>query len=235
MRRVEFAAEEIYHVYNRGVEKRDVFLSAADYQRFVYSLVVCNSKKPVLNSQFHYRGLASIQKLVPTDLVVDVLAFCLMPNHYHLLLRQRVERGISVLMQKAGTAYTMYFNTKYARVGALFQGVYKARRIPRDGDLHAVSKYIHLNPLDLIDSAWKERGVRNRQRARRFLREYPWSSFGDHTGTTQRYPFLVNTQSLAPFLLVGREYAAFVERWSLDDARVVAPYAIDASIEVRPR
>lgn len=234
MRIVESAAGEIYHVYNRGVEKRNVFLSNADFQRFLYSLVVCNSKKPVLNSQFYYRGFTSIEKLVPTDPVVDVLAFCLMPNHYHLLLRQRVERGISLLMQKAGTAYTMYFNTKHERVGALFQGVYRARRIHHDDALLVVSRYIHLNPLDLMDPTWKERGVRNRQRARRYLREYPWSSFGDHAGTAQRYPFLVNTQSLAPFLPVGREYAAFVERWSLDDAQVVAPYAID-SIEVRPR
>ena len=128
-----FANNELYHVYNRGVEKRNLFMDEADYSRFVHNLYDFNDHSPVLNVKYYFdQQSRTVQSRVlkgrkePRKLLVDILVFTLMPNHFHMLLRQKRENGISRFMQKLGTGYSMYFNKKYERVGALFQGKFKA-------------------------------------------------------------------------------------------------------------
>src|SRR3989338_6454859 len=111
MQRPIFANDEIYHVYNRGVEKRDVFIHEKDYFRFIHNLFEFNDTAPAENT--YYRNvyevrLHKIEK--PKECLVEILSFCLMPNHYHLMLRQKVENGITKFMRKIGTGYTNYFN-----------------------------------------------------------------------------------------------------------------------------
>jgi len=135
MKRPEFASEEIYHVYNRGVEKRDVFLNEWDYTRFIHGLFEFNDTHPAISSNVKLSARHRAQELSNTklqpypevqprgeveppdkrELLVDILAFCLMPNHFHLLLQQKRDNGIVKFMQKLGTGYTMYFNKKYDR------------------------------------------------------------------------------------------------------------------------
>ncbi|MFH0791854.1 MAG: transposase [bacterium] len=120
-------------------------------------------------------GLTSVTR----EKLVEVLAFCFMPNHIHLLLRQIKDRGISLFMQKVGTGYASYFNTKNNRKGHLFQGKFKAVHIKDDSQLMTIFSYIHTNPLSLLDSGWKENGVSNLNKAMSFLEEYRWSSYID--------------------------------------------------------
>ena len=168
MRNLIFVNGEYYHVYNRGIEKRDVFLDDRDYFRFLISIresnhlgVVDLSDIPDPVNQFRE---AEKRKAKP---LVDLVCYCLMPNHFHLILRQVENRGISKFMQKLCTAYTMYFNKKYKRTGVLFQGPYKAKRIDGDQYLLQLSRYIHLNPLDLSDGEEQET---------EFIKNYKWSS-----------------------------------------------------------
>ena len=127
MTRFPPATDEYYHVFNRGVDKRTVFEDNDEYRYFVHLLYVLNTNQQSHNTLRNFtahieRGSTSINR---GERVVDLVAFCLMPNHFHLLLRQRVENGISKYMQKVGTGYTMYFNERHERSGALFQGRYK--------------------------------------------------------------------------------------------------------------
>lgn len=129
----QFVENSCYHLYNRGVEKRTIFIDAQDYHTFQKYLKEYLS--PELGTDPH-----SLSK------EVDLLAFCLMPNHYHLLVRQYTIYGITKLIRAVCTNYSMYFNKKYDRVGTLFQGRYKAVLIENDRYLLHLSRYIHLNP-----------------------------------------------------------------------------------------
>jgi len=102
-----------------------------------------------------------------------------MPNHFHILLKEVKENGISLFMQKLQTAYTMYFNKKYDRSGGLFQGTFKAKFLNKDNYLKYIFAYINLNPISLIDSDWKENGINNLRKAEQYLAEYKYSSYID--------------------------------------------------------
>jgi len=227
MRKTLFAEGEYYHVYNRGVDKRDVFTDRKDYERFLFHLYACNDTHSLLNTKFHYRGLASIgtreKNRVP---LVSIVCFCLMPNHFHLLLRQEKQRGIPTFLQKVGTAYTMYFNTRHDRSGSLFQGPYRSIHVPDDRYFLPLSRYIHLNPLDLHQAQWKKYGVKNRAGARRWLAEYPWSSYSAYTSTNQ-FPGLLALNPLGQMFRTTQEYRKYVESWSGKDLRRVSSLTIE--------
>ncbi len=229
MRKVQLAVGEYYHVYNRGVEKRDIFVAPRDYERFLYHLFSCNDTSPLLNSQFHYRGLASIKAKAMVDRrnrLVDIVCFCVMPNHFHLLLCQRLEDGISKFMQKIGTAYTMYFNTKQQRSGSLFQGTFKVKHINQDIYLKHLTRYIHLNPLEFFEPQWKDKGVVNIDGAVKYVREYPWSSYADFVGGN-RYDFLLNPDIIKKSYASTEEYERFIEDWTDKDKEFLGDYAME--------
>lgn len=140
----EFAEQQYYHVYNRGVEKRKIFLDEQDYtvflgllKRYLAVEEPKNKEQEVNNNRHTFPKIYS---------EVRVLSYCLMPNHFHLLLYQTSKDGVQKLMRRIATSYSMYFNSRYDRVGSLFQGPYKASMINKDSYLQHVSRYIHLNP-----------------------------------------------------------------------------------------
>lgn len=166
MRKTPFVNEEYYHVFNRGVEKRDIFSGDADYRRFSLSLLLVNSDdagrmkrwQDFRSAHSHATLAAFLASDTPKpdfgsdpksgfgeERIVDVVAYCLNPNHYHLLLRQKKERGIERFMQRLGTGYTKYFNAKYDRSGVLFQGKFRASHIDSDEYLLRVLVYIDCN------------------------------------------------------------------------------------------
>ena len=137
----EFAAGEFYHIYNRGVGKMDIFIDEEDYKFFISRLV--ESVHPEFS-----RDLKNIprRKLLP-EKSFDLIAYCLMPNHYHLLIEQMGNLSISLLISKVCTSYSMYFNKKYKRVGSLFQDIFKSVRVEDNEQLLWLSAYIHNNPV----------------------------------------------------------------------------------------
>lgn len=143
----------IYHLYNRGVEKRQIFLDDQDYNIFLRFIEELLSLPPDLKSikkDFIFKGSTFIGiPRHPLNLYkqIELLAFCLMPNHFHLLIKQNSSKIMKQFMQSLCTRYSMYFNKKYKREGSLFQGIYKAILVTDEPYLLHLSRYIHLNPL----------------------------------------------------------------------------------------
>lgn len=232
MRKVQFAEGEYYHIFNRGVERRKIFCSKSDYRRFLFDLYACNDVQSLDNVARGYRGLASVKmfdtKRKHRKPFVSILCFCLMPNHFHLLLRQHRENGVPRFMQKLSTAYTMYFNTKHDRVGALFQGTYRAVHIKDEDYLTHLSRYIHLNPLELHSPQWKKRGVRSPLKAKAFLQEYPWSSYADYLGYNI-YPTILDRDLLREIVGKTTQYKNFTEEWAdLQGLEEISPLVTEA-------
>lgn len=192
MERPKFVNGYLYHLYNRGVEKRDVFQKEKDYIRFIGDLYEFNDIKPsVLNIG---RRLLEVRLLtVRVKPLVEILAFCLMPNHYHLLVRQKEKDGITEFMRKLGTGYTNYFNLRYDRVGPLFQGKFKAVLLEKEAHLTHLPHYIHLNPLDLSLPEWRDQKIKNIKEALRILNKYPWSSLHVYLGKKTLLPLIEPT------------------------------------------
>lgn len=140
MARKKFEYNNFYHIYNRGVEKRNIFMDDEDRSMFMHHLFALNNKKSLTNLPKNRK------QEIDREPLVKIHAFCLMDNHYHLLLQEITEDGISKFMQKIGTGYTMFFNKKYQRTGALFQGKFKYKHIATDGHMNYILDYIHLNP-----------------------------------------------------------------------------------------
>ena len=177
-RKIKFAPDEYYHIYNRGVEKRKTFLNKSDYMRFLELLHLCNRKESVVT-----RLIPEKDRFVDRAGVhlVSIGAYALMPNHFHLLIRANDDNGITEFMRKVTTGYTMYFNKKYQRVGPLFQGVFKAEHVDSDEYLKYLYSYIHLNPAKIIDSEWRKH-IREKgdNKLLEFVRSYPYSSYDDY-------------------------------------------------------
>ncbi len=209
-RKVHFAVGEYYHVYNRGVEKRDVFLEQADYGRFLKSLFIANSSKSILSRFAKGKELSEINR---EEVLTSIGVYCLMPNHFHLLLKEVAEGGISNFMSKLTTSYAKYFNTKYERVGPLFQSRFKAEHISRDEHLKYLFAYIHLNPVSLIDPKWKEDGVRDIEKAKNYIANYKYSSYQDYINLQREERLILTKKSFPEYFTSSPIFESFIEDW----------------------
>ncbi len=168
---VVFANSQFYHVFNRGVERRTIFTNKREYQRMTDTLWYYRHTHLSMTLSAYFalgieaREVMSAKLNRDTEHLVSILASCLMPNHFHLLVCQHTNYGIQKFMANIQNSYTKFFNTKHKRVGPLLQGTFKAVRIETDEQLLHVSRYIHLNPVTSFL-------VPDEQ-----LLSYPWSSF----------------------------------------------------------
>src|SRR3989338_1524711 len=195
----------LFHLLNRGVDKRKIFLDDKDCLRFIHDLFEFNDTAPA-DANFHRHpqqmmdiGRPSFEKKRRgRKLLVQIHTFCLMPNHYHLLVSPIVENGIPQFMKKLNMGYAKYFNERHKRSGALWQGKYKA--VPIKGDPHFswIPYYIHFNPLDLVMPDWRGRGIKNPKEAARYLETYRWSSHLDYLGK-KNFPSLTQREFLLDF------------------------------------
>src|SRR3989344_979129 len=155
IRKVDLVEGEYYHIYNRGNSKQNIFLDKEDYFRFISLLYISNTSESFNLYDLSRSSNFSVYEIDKTDILVHIGAFCLMPNHFHVLITQMEENGISKFMQKLSTAYSMYFNKKYKRTGCLFEGKFKSQHVDTDEYLKYLFSYIHLNPVKLIQEDWK--------------------------------------------------------------------------------
>lgn len=215
MKKPPFVNEEIYHIYNRGVEKRLIFGDDKDRFRFIHDLYEMNNSLPVLNSKYWLAkkdNNMEVQLPYIREKLVEILAFCLMPNHYHLLVRQIQEKGIVRFMQKLGTAYTNYFNLRNERVGPLFQGRFKAILVQEDRHFRHLYTYIHLNPLDLFAPEWRENKLNDKRKVLDFLGSYRWSSHLDYSGK-KNFPSVINKKLGLEILGNKKVYVGNIQEW----------------------
>lgn len=186
-RKQEFSTGEFYHIYNRGNSKQEIFLDEQDHSRFTKLLYLCNSSKRIDFREDVVRMKIDAFDFDTGEPLISIGSWVLMPNHFHILIYIHRDSGnsLSDFMNKLGTAYTMYFNKKYGRTGSLFEGVFKATHLSEDTQLKYNFSYQHLNPVKLIDSKWKEYGIRDRKNALKFLDQYQWSSYHEYRNITR--------------------------------------------------
>ncbi len=194
---------EIYHVVTRRIGDELLFRDINDYYRGIFSVYEFNNANSVNISKRRqeiqaikkkFRKQISLGRVSPIspiiipderDKLVELLAFCFMPNHIHLLVRQLKNNGISMYMKKMGGGYAGYFKEKYniKRKGYFFQDRFNSVHIKNDNQLRVVFVYIHVNPISLIEPKWKEIGIKNPEKTIKFLEEeYKWSSYQDYIG-----------------------------------------------------
>jgi len=214
-RKITFAVGEYYHLYNRGVEKRKTFMLNADYARFSRVLYLANGTEPYQYERLKKKALAEIDR---GPALVAIGAYVLMPNHFHVLVREVVDGGISAFMEKLLTGYSSYFNKRHERVGPLFQGRFKAQHIGRDEHLKYLYAYIHLNPVKLIDPKWKENKIFDRKKAEAYLNKYKYSSFLDYAGQQKREEAAILTKEAFPEYFTDHlEFSNFIKDWLAND------------------
>jgi putative transposase len=181
-RETPFAVNENYHIYSRGVEKRKIFMNTKDYDRFVALLYIMNQDNSFTIGNFlqnKSKNLTDIFTKEREKTLVSILGYCLLPNHFHLILYEHTEGGISKFMGKLLTAYSMYFNKKYNRSGPLFTRPFRSEHIDNESQYLYIFSYVHLNPLSIINKNWKEDGIKNKKEAEKFIVHYQFSSYQD--------------------------------------------------------
>jgi len=198
----ELVNGEIYHIVLRRIGEKNLFRNTDDYFRGIFCLYEFNNNNPVeikqrrierakfkkYVEQLKRTRTAADENLIEKDkrdLLVEILDFSFMPNHIHLLLRQLKDRGISKFMLKLGSGYAVYYQRKYKlkMKGHFFQDRFTSVHIKTEEQLKTVFVYIHTNPISLIEPKWKEKGIKNPEKAIKFLEEkYRWSSFFDYIG-----------------------------------------------------
>lgn len=216
MRNVQFGVDEYYHIFNRGVDRRRIFLDTVDFLRFYQSLYLFNDNDYRHDGERLYNeSLLASQERLP-DMrkpLVDIAALCLMGNHYHLLIRQTREDGITRFMHRLSMGYAKYFNRRYKRSGALFEGEYRAIHVQRDAHFLHLPRYIVLNALDGSEYTWRLGSVDDWDGAERFLDAYPWSSHHVHIGRRQELP-VVDERSSAELFVSPDDYRACLRAWT---------------------
>lgn len=209
-RKFHFSIGEYYHIYNRGTDKRTIFLDEEDHQRFIKLLYLCNSQRNIVFRDISENGEYEHER---ENTLVDIGSYCLMPNHFHILIREKVEDGTSLFMQKLSTAYTMYFNTKNKRTGGLFEGNFRATHVDTDEYLKYLFAYIHLNPVKMIDPEWKEKGITDRAVAKDYLSKYQYSSYFEYIGTSRREWKILNRVAFPEYFSDQRQFDDFIDEW----------------------
>jgi len=206
-----------YHCYNRGVEKRDIFLDQKDYTVFLSYLKFYLS--PPINPRGPSPRLSPAQQLSNHNQTIKLIAYCLMPNHFHIMVQQHTYDTINYFMRSLATKYVRYFNTKHNRIGPLFQGTYKAAHITNEYQFTYLTKYIHRNPLSL--PAYKES-------PRRELHTYQYSSYPNYLGQFSQ-SWITKDDILTYFSNTNPNlsYQNFVEDSEPDDITIIKDYTID--------
>ncbi len=202
-RKQSFASNEFYHLYNRGTDKRIIFKDKTDYKHFLYLMYVCNTSRSVKLKEI---GKNFDRK----ETLIEVGAYCLMPNHFHILVKEKLDGNISKYMLKLMTAYSMYFNKKYERTGKLYEGTFKSTHANTDQYLKYLYSYIHLNPAKLIDKNWKEGNRKNSKNLLEYISAYSYSSIYEYKNNKF---YIVHPKSFPEYFIGFIEHKSELFSW----------------------
>ncbi len=206
MRKINFVPGEYYHIVNRGVHKQKLFIDTRDYSRFLFLILYFQSPESFINigrfaSYFVKHRVFNISEKTYTKIIrereVNLHAFCIMPNHFHLLISEEVEGGISRYLQRVQNSYGKYFNTRYSKSGHVFEGPFRAVLIEDNEQLLHTSAYIHRNPIEM-------------KRTQNEYEQYPWSSYLDYT-TENRWKLCLDDKPIAEQFDSIDKYKKFVQ------------------------
>jgi len=208
-RNIDISIGEYYHLYSRGVDRRAIFIDDNDRDRFVRLLYLCNGLKPVV-----YKTVQAfpLEEIDIGESLVAIGAYCLMPNHFHLLIKETTDGGVVKFMSKLLTAYSSYFNRKHERTGALFGSEFKASHIDNDEYLKYIFSYIHLNPAKLLDPEWRVHGG-DKTGLYDFTSKYNYSSFYEYSGKERESSVILNRPEFPEYFNTPLSFRDFVWEW----------------------
>lgn len=231
-RKTGFINDEIYHIVVRRIGDKPLFVDIDDYYRGVFSIYEFNNAKPVEIQKRRRARLFEKKKLVRNggdpvssvdgrEKLVEIIAFALMPNHLHLLVRQLKDGGITKFMNKLGAGYPSYFRQKHKiqEKGYFFQGRFVSVHIESDNQLIAAFVYIHTNPLSLIEPGWKKGKIKNPRKAIEFLENYKWSSYQDYLGR-KNFPSVTDRDFMLETIGGEKKAREFVNDWIRHKRRI---------------
>ena len=222
-RKTPLVSGEYFHVYNRGNSKQEIFFNDEDKKRFIKLLYISNSKK-----SFRFRDDIVNKKIDAWEFergetLVSIGAWVLMPNHFHIYITSPIpgmggteeeeKASIALFMNKLCISYAKYFNKKYNRVGCLFEGPFRSVHIKNDNQAKYLFSYIHLNPIKLIDSKWKENGISNKNLALEYLNTYKWSSYIDHRGIKRRENLILQLKNFPKYFSNIKDFDSEIFSW----------------------
>lgn len=206
MRKFQFTLGSYYHICNRSNNEQSIFLDEKDYARFLFYVLFYQAPVPFNNlgrqsSYFVKHSMFNISKETFQDVIlkrrVEVNNFTIMPNHFHILVQEKSEKGISLYLQRIQNGYAKYFNTKYKKRGHLFQGAFRAIPVETDEQLLYLSAYIHRNPREL--KQWENKEI-----------NYPWSSYQD-LAENNRWGELIKPDIILNQFTGPQKYYEFIE------------------------
>jgi len=222
-RKDPFVPGEYYHIYNRGNSKQKIFLDDKDYRHFIKCLFVCNTYK-----NFKFREDIIEAKIDAFEFdrgqpLVSIGAWVLMPNHFHIYLTINPQSShmsdmwkknqVSEFMRKLSTAYSKYFNLRYNRSGGLFEGPFKSALVSKNNHAKYLFSYIHLNCIKLMNSKWKEEGIKDKKAALEFLKNYKWSSYLDHRGISRKENAILKISDFPKYFNNLNDFDAEILEW----------------------
>jgi len=218
-RKIPFVHGEYYHIFSRGNSKQKIFLDNKDRERFIQLLYLCNSKNNVNYRENIVRAGISAWDVDREETIVSIGAWVLMPNHFHLYItpnnlpKSDFGNGVTEFMRKLLTSYSKYFNTKYGRTGGLFESKFKSIHVTNDVQAKYLFSYIHLNPIKLIDSKWKENGIKDNKKTKIFLEKYLWSSYLDYKGIIRPQNKILNREAFPEYFQNIKDFNSEIEEW----------------------
>ena len=219
-RKDPFVTGEYYHLYNRGIDKRVIFKLKRDYERFMMLLYIANSNDSfrldeLLNREHKtFNEILLLEKGKP---LISIGVWCLMTNHFHLLVRQESDGGITKFMRKLGVGYSMFFNIKYQRTGSLFGGLFKSKLIGADDNyMRQLFGYTHINPLEIEFPDWKNQIKKSSVDMKKFLESYRYSSYCDYLGRDRVEKNIINPKAFPEYFENSKEFEDFVHNYFVE-------------------
>jgi len=223
MRKEKFVTEEYYHIYNRTIANYSVFNNEGNAKRLLQAFLFANSTKSseafqVLRNNKESSVKESLEIIKRGEKLVDLLCYAIMPDHYHLLIKERKENGIINFVHKCDISISKYINIKNDRKGPLFESRFKSKHVDINDYLVHLSAYIHLNPLDIITGKeWREHKLDNWSKIRKPLLNFPWSSlklfFGEKAGN-HLDSILSGCEIITNQFKSSHEYELRLKRWA---------------------
>ena len=215
-----FSPGEYYHIYSRTILNIPEFKNKKNASRLAEAFLLANSTEST-KAFMHLRNYSSgisekvLDILQQGERLVDILSFVIMPDHYHLLLREKKKNSITDFIRKCNTSIAKYINIKENRKGPLFESRFKAKHVDSNEYLLHLSLYIHLNPLDFLDSKdWRKGNLKNWQSKEKKLLDYPWSSLKSFVDNNHEDLIISGAEIILDQFDNKDEYKRFLQRWS---------------------
>ncbi|MBU3926025.1 transposase [Patescibacteria group bacterium] len=233
MRKTPFVPGEYYHIYNRTILNVPEFNDYKNTERLAQSFLIANSTKSSEAFQFLRNNKeATIDEALDIakqgEKLVDILSYAIMPDHYHLLLKELRDNGISDFIRKCNISIAKYINIKNNRRGTLFESRFNSKHVDTDRYLLHLSLYIHLNPLDITSGKeWREHKLKNWSVEKEKLLKYPWSSLRAYLDDNYQDLILSGTDIIRDQFKDSKEYEDFLKEWSEESLISVKDYILD--------